>query len=354
MFSFINFCRLASRNFGVRRFSGAVRRNHDSKTFTKLVFFMVSMTSLSTLQYSRYAVCESDKGRSKPLSVVEFAKNLRVPIEKIRSKAKGQTPQITTSCHGNTHQLNISTAIDIDAISLLLFWSQVLGSDVNINSDVVGGVRQHALIAGDKRSSMILQTSPSGINVTLYKEYGFSLNDLDFIVKGYENSISSPRRPSRSPSASTDGTQIDPFFSFFPSEFNSNGGQVIGGVPDATVSPRRRTDGTDKNSSDPISALTSLGVEVFTLSPGEQALDWDALAGYSSIKDQIDETVILSVLHPEVYDEIATKTRINFESNRPKAVLLEGPPGTGKYHPPLLFICIIYLGLTIIEYDNHL
>ncbi|CAN0402901.1 unnamed protein product, partial [Ectocarpus sp. 13 AM-2016] len=32
----------------------------------------------------------------------------------------------------------------------------------------------------------------------------------------------------------------------------------------------------------------------------------------------------------EVYDVIARKTRTQFESNRPRAVLFEGPPGTGK------------------------
>ncbi|KAF3569155.1 hypothetical protein DY000_02014158 [Brassica cretica] len=33
---------------------------------------------------------------------------------------------------------------------------------------------------------------------------------------------------------------------------------------------------------------------------------------------------------PEVYDDIVRGTRSKFESNRPRAVLFEGPPGTGK------------------------
>lgn len=38
----------------------------------------------------------------------------------------------------------------------------------------------------------------------------------------------------------------------------------------------------------------------------------------------------MALKHPDVYDEVIKHTRMVFESNRPKAVLLEGPPGTGK------------------------
>ena len=39
---------------------------------------------------------------------------------------------------------------------------------------------------------------------------------------------------------------------------------------------------------------------------------------------------LLTCGYPDIYDRIARNTRVSFESNRPKAVLLEGPPGTGK------------------------
>jgi len=35
----------------------------------------------------------------------------------------------------------------------------------------------------------------------------------------------------------------------------------------------------------------------------------------------------LALQSPEVYDDIARGTRHKFESNRPRAVLFEGPPG---------------------------
>lgn len=59
-------------------------------------------------------------------------------------------------------------------------------------------------------------------------------------------------------------------------------------------------------------------------------LDWDCLAGYENQKRLIEDTVLLALNYPEIYDEIATNTRVKYEPNRPKAVLFEGPPGTGK------------------------
>jgi SpoVK/Ycf46/Vps4 family AAA+-type ATPase len=59
-------------------------------------------------------------------------------------------------------------------------------------------------------------------------------------------------------------------------------------------------------------------------------VDWGILAGYEEQKRQIEDTLLLALLHPEVYESIAKGTRKQFASNRPRAVLFEGPPGTGK------------------------
>jgi ATP-dependent 26S proteasome regulatory subunit len=42
---------------------------------------------------------------------------------------------------------------------------------------------------------------------------------------------------------------------------------------------------------------------------------------------EIEDTVLLALQNPEVYDDIARGTRCKFETNRPRAVLFEGPPG---------------------------
>ena len=42
------------------------------------------------------------------------------------------------------------------------------------------------------------------------------------------------------------------------------------------------------------------------------------------------DTLLLALLHPETFDDVARGTRKHFASNRPRAVLFEGPPGCGK------------------------
>ncbi|MCD9643643.1 hypothetical protein HAX54_031262 [Datura stramonium] len=50
----------------------------------------------------------------------------------------------------------------------------------------------------------------------------------------------------------------------------------------------------------------------------------------SESDDGGEDTILLALQSPEVYDDIARGTRRKFETNRPRAVLFEGPPGTGK------------------------
>ncbi|CAH0477100.1 unnamed protein product [Peronospora belbahrii] len=79
-----------------------------------------------------------------------------------------------------------------------------------------------------------------------------------------------------------------------------------------------------------IQQLQSLGIDVFEPTQSEDSLTWDSLAGYENVKLEIDDTVVLALQNPELYERIAQKTRCRYESNRPRAVLFEGPPGTGK------------------------
>lgn len=74
--------------------------------------------------------------------------------------------------------------------------------------------------------------------------------------------------------------------------------------------------------------LEELGVDVFE--GDDSSLTWDALAGYDDVKKSIENTLTLPLKHPHVYESIVRGTRKRFESNLPKAVLYEGPPGCGK------------------------
>ncbi|GAU25760.1 hypothetical protein TSUD_222170 [Trifolium subterraneum] len=83
-----------------------------------------------------------------------------------------------------------------------------------------------------------------------------------------------------------------------------------------------------------ISSLEDMGVRTYGLKEpigvSNDEISWDIIAGYEHQKRVIEDTVLLALRSPEVYDDIARGTRHKFESNRPRAVLFEGPPGTGK------------------------
>jgi len=78
---------------------------------------------------------------------------------------------------------------------------------------------------------------------------------------------------------------------------------------------------------DPKQELISLGMTVYE---ANEEFTWDSLAGYEGIKQQIKDTVILPFKHPEIYDGIVKLTRTKDTKNIVRAVLFEGPPGTGK------------------------
>ncbi|XP_020553980.1 spermatogenesis-associated protein 5 [Sesamum indicum] len=84
-----------------------------------------------------------------------------------------------------------------------------------------------------------------------------------------------------------------------------------------------------------ITSLEGMGVKIYglkepNLEQSKADISWDNIAGYDNQKREIEDTILLALKSPEVYDDIARGTRCKFETNRPRAVLFEGPPGTGK------------------------
>ncbi|KAF5829606.1 P-loop containing nucleoside triphosphate hydrolase protein [Dunaliella salina] len=65
-----------------------------------------------------------------------------------------------------------------------------------------------------------------------------------------------------------------------------------------------------------------------TCCTGNQA----AAGGYEEQKRMIEDCLLLPLLRPDVYESVTKATRQLPASNRPRAVLFEGPPGTGKGH----------------------
>jgi hypothetical protein len=77
----------------------------------------------------------------------------------------------------------------------------------------------------------------------------------------------------------------------------------------------------------PEEGLTQLGAVVFHASPdfGE-----DRIAGYEGVKREVRETIVMPLLHPEIFAAVTSLSRTRGGSSVPRAVLFEGPPGTGK------------------------
>ena len=141
-------------------------------------------------------------------------------------------------------------------------------------------------------------------SVTLFKDGGFSVLDVNLIIDGYERILatSKPRTVTRS-------------FGHSSPKSRHRGGQDF--------------DQSDVGE-DPVEELRGLGIEVYKAQTedGKPKMTWDNLAGYNDVKKEIIETILIPLKHPDVYDKLVKYTREYEERNRPKAILLEGPPGT--------------------------
>jgi len=85
--------------------------------------------------------------------------------------------------------------------------------------------------------------------------------------------------------------------------------------------------------SDPYDTLSQLGVSVYDplqeMKNGNR-LGFERIAGYESIKKEIQEAIIFPLSHPDFFDKIGNLTKKFPMKNRPRAILFEGDPGVGK------------------------
>ncbi|MRG96655.1 ATP-binding protein [Polyangium spumosum] len=79
--------------------------------------------------------------------------------------------------------------------------------------------------------------------------------------------------------------------------------------------------------SSPQQKLAELGAVVFEASPAFSA---DRIAGYERTKRDVEQTIVLPLLHPEIFMAVGEMARTRPGASVPRAVLFEGPPGTGK------------------------
>jgi hypothetical protein len=144
-------------------------------------------------------------------------------------------------------------------------------------------------------------------SVTLFKDGGFSSVDVLLILEGYERLLATWKCPSWPPLGSAS-----------PQQHRQRQPQ------------QQQPQQEQQQGADPTEELRGLGIEVYQArdAEGQKHMTWNNLAGYSEVKKEIQETIMIPLQHPEVYDALVKRTREHVERNRPKAVLLEGPPGT--------------------------
>ena len=161
----------------------------------------------------------------------------------------------------------------------------------------------------------------NSLSFAFFKEHGLTNSDLDNICAGYEAAF-----------------VVNPFigrsfkscnFGFQPMEGDSNNIDLKSLYEESVAGYRVNNITSKSRQKEPLSQLEELGVEVFDPATNE-LLTWDSLAGYEDVKELLQDTILNALKYPEIYDSVAHRTRVRFESNRPKALLLEGPPGTGS------------------------
>lgn len=132
-----------------------------------------------------------------------------------------------------------------------------------------------------------------------------------------EQQPNSIRRPSFGGPRQLGGPQVDPME-------RDQGPSTGEEAPSSSGAPW-----TTSKAAQAIKQLESLGARVY-IPEKKEAMDWGILAGYEEQKRVLEDCLLLPLQHPEVYAKVAQQTRQTYSSIRPRAVLFEGPPGTGK------------------------
>ena len=111
-------------------------------------------------------------------------------------------------------------------------------------------------------------------------------------------------------------------------------------LPKAGSGGARRAEGSRATSgggdaAEVVMAIEDLGARVLMPPSGGAPDAFAGLAGAQSVREAIEETLLLPIAHPEAFAAVLRETRASAVGEgdgapRPTAVLFHGPPGTGK------------------------
>lgn len=299
----------------------------------------VDLPTTTSKAYPKIAVLTKGRGVDEPYTI-------EVPLP---PRAGKETKVLAACLHAlqkKGHTLSFHTGLTKnEGTSLSFVLGDQSGSVLLTSSSAVVG-------SAPSSSTQVMPPTRAGkSSLLLYKTEGFTEADVDAVVDSYITAWSS------SPDDQLPGSFLSNFTDVLDAlRIGGGGGGKQAFDPDqdgpyssssqhpvpppspfsrppltrgGSVVERGGGGGAAGAGNDPVSRLRKLGAEVFEKET-EEKLDWTCLAGYDSIKAEVEDTVVMALQHAEAYDAIARQTRERYESNRPRAVLFEGPPGTGK------------------------
>lgn len=333
------------------------RKTHINKQTDLLPLFSFAV-AISIIVLSSVADKNVECDRES-FSINEIASMLKEQLKVARGKlqkAGKEVPLITVRTlkfperEKDTQVLDIRVPPDCNIHGLVSAWVDVFGDTGEMKRSHLDKLKLFygdksqfnlPLVSADKNKSMTITKygtgSETNISISLFKDNGYDEKDIKYISKGYQDGLCQktfPRIEFKFDQSSTPKSfnhLIDPLKKFFPTneDDSEDGSFFMKSITDNDSSDTFSSKEKKSSQSSAVSKLESLGVEVFDAA-NQPHLTWDALAGYEHVKKDIEDTVLNALKYPDVYDQIAQRTRVIFESNRPKAILLEGPPGTGN------------------------
>jgi len=343
--------------------------------------------------------------------ISELNKRLKTIRDKLHKLGK-PTPELLVANHPDFTEITFELDKNCNVSSLISKWNLILLKPGNESSPLYRMARGTVeVLSSDRKTKLSWREDKFGHVVSIKKHHGFTPTEIDALVNGYDDVMSSftPTATGSSKKNNIDNNDdggfafsfqqhhpesFDDFFprdlrdifaqfgrardfidwenfdesndrassssDFYTDERNNNQGIYKGSSSSSGTSRPPSSGGHFATSpsysapaetpvssgTSPVSKLQAMGLVVYDptgkFSSNDRAdpsqptklqpppvMSWDALAGYEDVKQQIEDTVINSFKYGETYDAIIRKTRVDFESNRPKAILLEGPPGTG-------------------------
>ncbi|KAK8950560.1 hypothetical protein KSP40_PGU015166 [Platanthera guangdongensis] len=316
--------------------SGTASTSSSYSTLLPMIF-AVSAVGLASMDAS--SADAGEKGLEPQSDAMgKLAAGERHRLEELlksRGMQKGSYPPFTVDVRGPKVVIKVKVTPSRDVPHLIVDIVSLLG----LKAEHRGGGSEMVLHAWNSAAAWQLTlTSPEKINGNGQLHTRLDKSDEDFCVLIFEPLVGSEYCEIEFiKKGSFTLKELDAFVSVLklagkrdvktsvgksPGGYNSKNGSNYSG---------RSSSSLEKS----VSALEAMGVKVYGFDetfgvPMEGVMSWDNIAGYDLQKREIEDTILMALQRPEIYDEIARGTRSKFESNRPRAVLFEGPPGTGK------------------------